>query len=159
VEVAGHAVNWLAEHEGWQTDIVVIRQPTSPLRTAQHIDEALSVMLDQQADTVVSVMALPHHASPFKIMKLEGDRLKPFWDQPLPFDPHNRHSVPVLYARNGPAVLATRTPILLESGTFYGDHIAAYVMSEEESFDIDTPLDLKIVEWLLRERQGVLNQH
>lgn len=158
IEVARHALDWLAEHDGWQTDIVVILQPTSPLRTAQHIDEALATMLDQQADTVVSVMELPHHVSPFKVMKLEAGHLKPFWDQPLPFDPHNRHSVPALYARNGPAVLAARAPIVQQHGTFYGDEVVPYVMHEADSFDIDTPLDLKIVEWLLHERQSVTGQ-
>ena len=159
VDVARHALDWLREHERWQADVVVILQPTSPLRTAQHIDEALAVMQQAGADTVVSVVRLPHHASPFKVMQLKDGCLHHFWDQPLPFDAHNRHSVPVLYARNGPAVLATRADVLLARGSFYGDHVVPYEMSEGDSVDIDTPFDLKIAAWLLAERETAQLRH
>jgi CMP-N,N'-diacetyllegionaminic acid synthase len=154
IDVARHALDWLAQHEGWQADILVILQPTSPLRTARHIDEALAALIESGADTVVSVVPLPHHCSPFKLMQLDDGRLHSFWDQPLPFDPLNRHSVPVLYARNGPAVLAARAALIHDRATFYGDYIIPYVMDEADSVDIDTPFDLKLAEWLLRQREA-----
>ena len=40
VEVAEHAIDWLMEHEGWDAEVLVLLQPTSPLRTSTHIDEA-----------------------------------------------------------------------------------------------------------------------
>jgi CMP-N-acetylneuraminic acid synthetase len=65
-----------------------------------------------------------------------------------------RQDVPVLYARNGPAVLATRTSVLLERQRFYGDRVLPYLMSEEESVDIDTGFDLSLAEWLLARRNA-----
>src|SRR5262245_16834240 len=44
IDVAVHAVQWLATHAGWQADALVLLQPTSPLRTAHHIDEACALM-------------------------------------------------------------------------------------------------------------------
>jgi CMP-N,N'-diacetyllegionaminic acid synthase len=154
IAVAQHALKWLADNEGWQADILVLLQPTSPLRQAQHIDEALAAMLEAGADTVVSVVAVPHPFSPYKVMELRDGLLHNFWTQPLPFDPSRRQNVPTLYARNGPAVLASRAGVI-ERGGFYGDRIVPYVMTEADSVDVDTPFDLRVVEWLLREREVV----
>lgn len=149
--VARHAVEWLADQDGWQTDILVLLQPTSPLRTARHLTEALDALIAAGADTVVSVIEVPHHFSPYKLMKLQDGRLSSFWDQPLPSV--RRQDVPPLYARNGPAILATTGATLMERDTFYGDHIVPYLMNEVDSVDIDTPFDLKLAEWLIRERR------
>src|SRR5205085_2108301 len=96
---------------------------------------------------------VPHRHSPYSIMRKEGAWLLDFWTEPLPFDRFRRQEVPVLYARNGPVVLATRVPTLKERRSFYGARVAPYLMSEEDSADIDTALDLEWVEFLLA-RQG-----
>jgi CMP-N-acetylneuraminic acid synthetase len=151
--VAQHAMRWLAEHEGWTPDILVLLQPTSPLRRAQHLDEALGLMAQTAADTVVSVMEVPHCFSPYGIMRMRDGWLEDFWKEPLPFDTLRRQNLPVLYARNGPAVLATQVRILIEQQSFYGKMIAPYIMTEEESVDIDTPFDLLRAEWLMVKRK------
>src|SRR5262245_12626531 len=113
--VAQHAVRWLIEHEGWEPDVVMLLQPTSPLRRAHHIDEALEHMTQAGADTVVSVIKVPHHCSPYTVMQLQDGWLHSFWQEPLPFDPFRRQNLPTLYARNGPVILATRVAVVLES--------------------------------------------
>ena len=153
IDVALHAVEWLAENEGWQTDILLLLQPTSPLRTATHIDEALDAMLQADADTVVSVIPVPHSCSPYSIMRLENGRLSDFWTEPTPFNRYRRQEVPTFYARNGPAVLATKTPILFAKRGFYGDHIVPYLMNEHDSTDIDEPFDLEYTEFLLNRKR------
>jgi len=154
VDVALHALDWLEEHEGWHAEVIVLLQPTSPLRTATHIDEAVAVFNVAAADTVVSVVPVRHNLSPFTLMRLENGRLYDFWDQPLPFDRYRRQETPPLFARNGPALLVTRAQTLRCRKSFYGDFVAAYVMTEEESLDIDTPADLALAEWRLARRRG-----
>ena len=148
--VAQHAIRWLSEGEGWEADVLVLLQPTSPLRRVQHIDEALNLMLQKEADTVVSVIEVPHRFSPYSVMRLVGGYLVDFWQDPLPFDCHRRQNLPMLYARNGPAVLATRVQVVMEGASFYGQQVVPYVMAEEDSVDIDTPLDLELAAWFLR---------
>jgi CMP-N,N'-diacetyllegionaminic acid synthase len=150
--VAVHAVEWLAENEHWRPDYLVLLQPTSPLRTSTHLDEAVGLLLDSGADTVVSVTEVPHRFTPYSVMKLEGDRLVDFWEGPLPFDRYHRQSQPALYGRNGPAVLACRTGVLSERDSFYGERVLPYVMAGEHSLDVDTPFDLEMADWLLRRR-------
>ncbi len=147
--VAQHAVRWLTEHEGWEPDVLVLLQPTSPLRQARHIDEALVLMEQTAADTVVSVIAVPHRFSPYALMQLQDGCLHDFWQEPLPFDRFLRQNLPVLYARNGPAILASRVAVMFECQSFYGQRVIPYVMGEAESVDIDTPDDLWRAEWLL----------
>lgn len=152
--VALHGVRWLREHEAFEPDVVVLLQPTSPLRRAEHIDEALDAMEAARADTVVSVVAVPHRYNPFSIVKIEHGWLRDFWDQAVPFDRFRRQDTPGLFARNGPAVLATRSSVLLKDGTFFGKRVLPYVMSEEDSVDIDTEFDLRQAEWLLKRQDG-----
>jgi len=153
LEVAQHAVRWLEDNEGWRADAVVILQPTSPLRRSEQIDRGFEIMDETGADTVVSVVEVPHNFNPYSLMQLEDGRLTDFWKEPLDFNRYRRQEIPLFYARNGPAVLITRYKTLMEDKTFYGEHIAPLFMSWEDSHDIDTPMDFEIVEWLLKRRK------
>ena len=70
IDVILHALDWLKQNDSYQPDAVVLLQPTSPLRTEKHIDKAIQLFLDKNADTVVSVVEVPHNYSPYKLMKL-----------------------------------------------------------------------------------------
>jgi CMP-N-acetylneuraminic acid synthetase len=153
IDAALHALDWLEVNEGRRYDTLVLLQPTSPLRTAAHLDEALELMSAREADTVVSVIAVPHRFSPYSIMKMEDGLVSHFWTDPLPFDRYRRQDHPHLYARNGPAVLAVKTEVMRERRDFYGPRVAAYVMKEEDSLDIDTPQDLVIAQAVMSMRR------
>ena len=136
---------------GFVTEAVVLLQPTSPLRRAEHIDLAVDMLDATGADTVVSVVEVPHQFNPTSLMRLEGDRLQPASDGPMVL---LRQDKPCLYARNGPAVLAVRTSQLAR-GTMYGDDTRALLMSAEESIDIDDAWDLELVEFILARRSAL----
>ena len=151
IDVALHAVKWLKVERGWVPDLLVLLQPTSPLRQAKHIDQAIDLLEKEQADTVVSVVEVPHRFSPYSIQNVEDGLLKDFWSRPLPFDRYQRQNLPALYARNGPAVLVTRVSVLEKVQGFYGDRVLPYIMPEEYSVDIDSPFDLKMAEYMINE--------
>lgn len=131
---------------GFAADAVVLLQPTSPLRTAAHVDAALELLESSGADSVVSVVEVPHQFSPASVMTLTDGRLKPFADGPTIT---RRQDKPRVYARNGPAVLATRTAVLT-GGSLYGDDCRPLVMEARASIDIDDADDLAYAEYLLR---------
>jgi len=128
-------------------DIVVLLQPTSPLRRAEHIDAAVAKLAESDADSVVSVVTVPHRYSPGSLMRLAGERLVPASDGPAVL---RRQDKPVVYARNGPAVLAVRTRVLLEQDSLYGAAILPLIMDEQASVDIDTQADLDFAAFLLQ---------
>lgn len=149
--VITHAVEWMERVEGFRADVIVLLQPTSPLRLAQHIDEAVQVLLDNpEADSVVSVTEVPHQYAPDSVLVAEGDCVVPW--MPLNEMRNLRQYKPRFLARNGAAIYAFRRECLLHKGSIFGDRILGYRMSSEESVDVDTPLDLKICDMLLSER-------
>jgi len=150
LDVLRHVLAELRRREGYLADLLVLLQPTSPLRTAAHVDAAISELLDGDADSVVSVVEVPHRFSPSSVMRIDGDRLVPL--DPSAFGPTRRQDKPRLLARNGPAVLAVRTTVI-ENGSLYGSHCRPMVMAPEESIDIDLPWDLEVAEWLLARRE------
>lgn len=150
VDVATHAVGWLREFDDWEPDVLVLLQPTSPMRRAEHIDDAVAKLLaDCDADTVVSVTEVPHRFHPYSVMVLDAGVLTDFWTDEVQFDRHRRQNLPTLVARNGPAVLGTRVASLIKYRSFYGARIIAYEMNLVDSLDIDTEEDLRLVEAVL----------
>lgn len=122
-------------------EVLVLLQPTSPLRRARHVDQAIEVLLESGADAVVSVVEVPHRFRPGKLLAIEDGRLVP-----LGADPLHRHTPPV-YARNGPAVLALRPERLGDD--LYGGDCRPYVMDPRDSVDVDEPFDLQLAELLI----------
>ena len=147
--VIEHALHWLEEHQSYRPEVIVLLQPTSPLRRAKHIDGAVNLLLKTKADSVVSLVEVPHQYNPISVMKIEDGRLVPF----LPGEGNRvlrRQDKPRVYARNGPAVLATRTSVIERTGSLYGQLLVPYIMDWPESLDIDTPVDVLLAEFFLR---------
>jgi len=127
-------------------DFIVTLQPTSPFRTAQHIDEAMQLFEnDPTADTLVSVILVPHNMIPFSQMTMYKGYLKQFINQ----DPAilRRQDKPKYFARNGPAILIINTGQLLK-GELYSGKSLSYIMNNINSIDIDYKEDLLIAEQL-----------
>ncbi len=135
--VLQHAARELAR-EGFAADAVVLLQPTSPLRRAEHIDRAVDLLESTGADSVVSVVEVPHPFTPVSVLRLDGERLRPYLDGETVT---RRQDKPRLFARNGPAVLAVRTRVL-EQGSLYGTDSRPLLMEAADSIDIDGSEDL-----------------
>lgn len=145
-----HALHWLQEMESYHAEAVVLLQPTSPLRRTAHIDAAVDLLVNTGADTVVSVVPVPHQFNPLSVMRLDHGILEHF----LPGSPIlSRQEKPQVYARNGPAVLAVRRQTL-DAGKLYGAVTRGLVMSPADSLDIDEPDDLLLAEFWLSRRQN-----
>lgn len=151
LDVVRHAVDWLDRHQDWLPGIVVLLQPTSPLRSSRHIDDAVGLLEATGADTIVSVVEVQHQFSPSKLMRCEGDRLVPFRDGDAGGRIPRRQDLPRLFARNGPAVLATRVEHLRAGHGFYDGVVAPLVMTKLSSVDIDDLEDLRVAEALIRD--------
>lgn len=149
--VIKHAVDWLKENEDYAPDYIVLLQPTSPLRTSRHIDEALERLINSDADSIVSVVKVPHQYNPYSVMEMKDGFLKPF----LKYDERKniRQLKPVFYARNGAAIYAFTYECLMKKNSIFGDKILAYEMSREESVDVDDMLDMRVCELLIKNRE------
>ena len=145
--VLQHAMHAMAA-DGFHADVIVLLQPTSPLRRGEHIDAAIDWLQRAGGDSVVSVVEVPHQFNPASVLRFDEGWLFPFLDGPAAA---RRQDKPRLYARNGPAVLAVRASVIA-GGSLYGRKSWPLVMKPEESVDVDTPWDLSLVEWALSVR-------
>lgn len=125
-------------------DVVVLLQPTSPLRLAQDIDGTLAAMLASGAPSAVSVCAATCH--PWLIFGTdERARLTPYSEPPAGAS-MRRQDLPAAWSLNG-AVYAARLDWLREARTFFrpGETVA-YEMPANRSADIDTLEDFLAAE-------------
>lgn len=131
-------------------DIVVLLQPTSPLRTALDIDAAVTALVSNGAPAVVSVTeAASHPAWTYQVD--EQGRLVPFL--PAASRPTRRQELPTAWALNG-AIYVARTAWIMDSRSFLCPETIAFPMPAERGLDIDEPLDLLIAEAVFRHQAG-----
>ena len=155
--VVKHALDFLEDNDGYRPDIVVLLQPTSPLRTSSHIDEAVEMLISTSADSVVSVEEVPHRYNPCSIMKIEDGLLVPYLEGGQS-EIYRRQDKPKVYARNGAAVYAVRYNTLMQYNNFFGANCRPLIMRPEESVDIDTLFDIKLAESLMGAHERVEEQ-
>ena len=124
-------------------DILVLLQPTSPLRSETHIDQALSLMMNRKASAIISVSAAEHPPLWSNTLP-DDDNMESFLDKSVA---HARsQDLPKFFRVNG-ALYICRTKYLLDEKSFFlKKNIFAYRMSRRDSIDIDEELDLKLAE-------------
>jgi len=143
--VIEHALAETAKH-GWVPSIIVLLQPTSPLRQPDHIRDAVNLLRETNADSVVTVVEIPRHLSPDYVMRIDGGRLKPF----LPGGQRitRRQDARPAYSRDG-TVYAFRRSTLERWGGIYGDDCRPLLIDVRESLSIDTQDDWEQAERVL----------
>ncbi|MBX9845847.1 MAG: acylneuraminate cytidylyltransferase family protein [Xanthobacteraceae bacterium] len=143
LSVVRHAIAALPEQYGY----LVLLQPTSPMRTSQDIDGAIELCVERNAPACVGICE--SEKSPYWMMTLTSDGMM---EPVMSSDriPDRRQVAPRAYALNGAVYVAT-VPHLTAGQSFFGPGSLGYVMPRERSLDIDSELDLKIADFLLKE--------
>lgn len=146
-----HALAWLRDHNNYQSDQVMILQPTAPLRSAAHIQEAVALMRTGSMDSLVSISAVPSHFHPqWQFVIDNNNYIKIFTGDPFSKLVPRRQELSQTYFRNG-AIYIFKKEFLLNDpeANFYGNHVAAYIMKPEESVNLDTLEDWQEAEKIL----------
>jgi CMP-N-acetylneuraminic acid synthetase len=136
IDVAVHSLTALAE-DGYEPEALLLLQPTSPLRTAEHIETALELLGDN--DSVCSVLPVPKDECPHFLMKITPEGFLDYFmaDGSLYT---RRQEVPQAYHRDG-TIYLTRTSVILKERSFYGRRCQPMLLRPEESLNIDEPAD------------------
>jgi CMP-N,N'-diacetyllegionaminic acid synthase len=127
-------------------DIVVMLQPTSPLRTAADVFRTIRMLVDGQWDAVWTVSQTDSKAHPLKQLTVQ-DGVLDYWEQRGSQIVARQQLEPV-YHRNGVAYAITRN-CLVAQGTLKGARTGAYIVPGEH-VSIDTEWDLELVELLMK---------
>jgi len=132
-------------------DLVVVLQPTSPLREASDIDNCLELLIAQGAATAVSVAEARDH--PFLVYSMEADSRLDAFLKLGPTVSLRRQDLPPAYSLNG-AIYIAEIEWLRATRSFVSPETVGYLMSRETSIDIDEPSDLERVRIYLSDRRN-----
>jgi CMP-N-acetylneuraminic acid synthetase len=148
LEVLSHALQASDAIDGVAHDIVVMLQPTSPLRRAEHVSDSVDKLVSGGFDSVWTLSRSDPKYHPRKQLMLEGDRLD--FSDPLGETVIARQQLSPVYHRNGAAYAITRE-CLLSQKSILGKNASAVII-DEPMLSIDTLEDFDAVEALLRAR-------
>jgi len=152
IPVFQHALKWLKDNENYEPQIVVHLRATTPYRKPHWIDEAVELMAkNPQADSVRSVSEPEKH--PYRMFTIDNEGwLDPIMkhEHPVPYLLRRQDLPPVYYYNCVIDVTKPQTIFGMDSMT--GDRILPYIMDPDEVMDIDSLRDLKLAEFLLREK-------
>jgi CMP-N,N'-diacetyllegionaminic acid synthase len=144
--VVRHAVLAL-EAEGEFYDAVCLLQPTNPLRRAVDIDACVNLLFTSNADSVVSVLPVPHEYNPHWVFWRSGNddrsRLSLVTGEINPIA--RRQDLPPAFHRDG-SIYVTRRETIVNGGSLYGERLLGYEIDPQFSANIDTEADWKAIE-------------
>ena len=131
-------------------DYVVEVMCTNPLKTIEDIDNVIEKLNRTGADSVVSVVRVwDNH--PLRIKYIENDKLMNFYGDENPDIPNTRRQdlTPPAYVRNG-SIYAMTYEQMVGKGLRIGKDVRPYIMDEQNSINLDEPLDLEIAKIKIR---------
>lgn len=146
VDAVSDALDWLAS-QGKHYDAIVILQPTSPLRSAQHIDEAIEQWLTAPSQPLVSVCEPAH--PPYLLF---AEQANGSWQRLAPVPVSGRRQDAALRSAqiNGAIYIQSVARFEQQHRFFEEDNTQFYFMPTAASVDIDTPVDLALARALLK---------
>lgn len=142
--VVFEVLNYLSDKK---FDLIILLQPTAPLRTGEDIDNVISMFLDDKMlNNVVSVIEM-EDIHPARMYEVDYDQnLKPL---NVENEKKRRQNLSSVYLRNG-CIYATTTEAFLKNKTLILKEKKAYIMPHDTWANIDTERDLLIAETLVK---------
>lgn len=140
-----HVVAWLADQEKYEPDILVFLQCTSPLRNESDIDRAITVLLENHADSLFSACRFNKYI--WQVRQGEAS--------PINYDYRHRwreQDFPHQVQENG-SIYVLKTSVLKERGNRLGGKIMVYEMDELSSIQIDSAEDILLCNCILDMRE------
>jgi CMP-N,N'-diacetyllegionaminic acid synthase len=157
IDVFRHALQWLADHEGYRPELVVHLRPTGPVRRVERIDQAIELMLEHpEADALRSVSAPIQ--TPYKMWQIDGGYLHPLLTVEGVVEPYcmPRQSLPEVMWQNG-YIDIVRPRTILDLGLMCGRTVLPFLI-DEPILEIDYVENLPAVEEALA-RQAAGESH
>ena len=125
-----------------KSDLILLLQPTSPLRTAGQVDEAIDLICDRKEVNSVASIIQMNDVHPARMYEKEGGLLRslnPKWES------NRRQELPNVFCRNG-AIYISKTAEIMRSATFMNAPTMGYEMSPLHWLNIDDMRDAVVAE-------------
>lgn len=144
IETVGHALEFMEEATGEPYDIVVLLQPTCPVRDAGHIDEAISLLWQSELPTLASVKGPIKKRDP-NLKKIRNGALVDYCGHP------DRGEWAPFYIYNA-SIYAAKREYFVKEQKLVSDEQVSLIMDQLHSVDVDNEIDLMVAELFLEYR-------
>lgn len=145
-----HAVDALEKLWGRKIDILVSIPTTSPLRTAQDIEKCIKKLLQSKADVVITAREAQRNPY-FNMLTVDASGYARLVVSPKKAV-SRRQQAPNVYDVTTVAY-AVRGPYLKRAAALLRGKVKTVIIPQERAWDIDTPLDFEIAQFLMRRRK------
>lgn len=145
IDVLLHAISWM-ESAGDPFTVLALLHVTTPLRSAEDVDNCIELLVDSGAQSIFSVTDA--HRNPyFNMVEVRGGKVALIKQGNFV----SRQSAPEVYDMNSSIYIWMKDALKEKKSTFL-ERTGIYRMPRERSVDIDDHLDFRIAEMLLREK-------
>jgi len=149
VDVIIHALKWY-ESQSVFFDAVCLLQATCPFRTVDFLNKAIAKFIEQDTDSLVSVLKVPHVYNPHWTFEMnDKGNLEIATGETEIIS--RRQELPISYHRDG-AIYITKSKVLLEEHSLYGKSIAFIESDPNFYINIDTLEDWERAEEIVRNK-------
>lgn len=148
MDVLIHALDFLEQKESQTFDVLMMLEPTSPLREVKDIDQSITQLIDDKKARSIAGVANVEGANPDFIVRLEEG----FMRSKVNFVFKRRQDVDDFYFYEG-TIYASYVSDLRERRNFYHNEALGYIVPKWKSFEIDDAIDFTIIEHLLIQRE------
>jgi CMP-N,N'-diacetyllegionaminic acid synthase len=134
---------------GYAPDVIVLLQPTSPVRTGKQIDEAIEQLLREEADSLLSVVK----SHTFLWSPIDGSS---HW---VNYDWQNRpqrQQITKEYFEENGSIYVFTSEHWERTHNRLGGKISLYEMPEECRVQVDSPFDLFLAEQILSRQEAAV---
>ena len=150
IDVLKHSLKEMENIKKIKYDAILMLQPTSPFRKSKHINDSINIFLNNDCDSVVSVV-LVNGYHPFRMKRMMGKKIINYIDQGFE-DMRPRQDLPKAYIRNG-AIYLSKSNVIRHSNYIVGENCNGLVMQSQYSVNIDNKLDLEFAKFLMEKNE------
>ena len=149
-----HAIDWLKKEKGVAVENVLLLQPTSPLRSLDEVQSAISTYEQLNCSSLISVHPMREHPYECVHRKNEGwEYLKSPINEPTRRQDYSE----TFYFIDGSIYIASIQFLRNHNGFIKPSETHLFEVSSEFNIDIDDPADLVVAESLFKYRKNLNN--
>lgn len=145
IGVVMHAIEFY-ERKAERFDIVVLLQPTSPLRTSEDLQKALEYYVRKGEKSLISVSEVTETPVLMRQFGEENQLVKVVGEE----ETEQEKDIEKYYRVNGAIYINSMSE--LNEETSFEDNVLGYVLSKEHGIDIDYPEDVVVAEYYLSQK-------
>lgn len=143
-----------AEKINGRYDLIILLQPTAPMRTGKNIDDAINLMIkNNDRDSLISVYQV-EDCHPSRMYTINNGILDKFYNEP---DGSLRQNLEQIFHRNGAIYICTRE-LLMDHNKLICDSPLPFIMKKTDSINIDDEQDLLVADLLMQHKHNKINE-